>query len=324
MNTDRLTEAMTEIADDKIIRAHEPIVIRKKKSSAWIKNAGIAVAACLAVVLFLSVIKKPNGSVVYAGAFDQGELLQSGTNLKVTISDSITKLNQDTLVRLAIAIHEDYSAYPEIGFSWNKEGVSWDDYLSFCDYVVEDEMSFLEDNGAEDIERLGRTVIACTMHVRDIAKLDNDKNTYTVVMFTAENSDYKEGGSLDINLMGGEYKCVCLASISGFSSFYPPEEFIQSGRLTIKDGRATLEFTNSQDSDFYHILCNDCECVLVENTEFSNLLSLSDDSVIFNELKYSAHSTYELKGAGRAVKLYLTDGGKVYIDLGSWGIYLFY
>lgn len=323
MNTDRLTDAMNGIADDKLVKAHEPVTVKKQKSTVWIRVAAIAAAACLVVVFLIFTVGKTDGDIVYADEFDQRELLMWNAGSRVTVSDGIKKLSGNSLVRVAIAIHMDSSAYPENGFSWSRDDVTWDDYLKFCDYVMGCETEFLQGTGAEDIERLGRDVVACTMSVRDIAKLDKGKNTYTVVLFTARNSDYHEGGSRDINSHDGEYKCVMLVNISPFSSFYPPEQFVESGHLIIKDGKATLEFTNSYDSDFYHILYEDCECVPIENKQFDEMLDLLNSNVIFDELKYAARSTYELKNGTGTVRLCLTDSGRIFVDLGSWGIYLF-
>lgn len=308
--------------DGNLIEKAEKYTVTKKKT--WIKVAAVAAAACMAGVLLIFGLGRFNENIVYADEFDQSELMLSDVGVNVTISDGLKKLKSNTLVRVAIAVHENSLAYPEIGFSWSNSDVSWNDYLNFCDYVMSSEMEFLKENGAEDIERLGRSVLACTMRVGDISKLNEGKDSYTVVLFTARNSDYKEGESLDINSYDGEYRCSGLVNISLYSSFCPQEEFINSGQLIIKDGRVTLEFTNSFDADFYHVWCNDGEAVLVENMEFDDeSVPGFGSNVCFDELKYAAHSTYMLKDCNRNAKLYLTDGGKKYVDLGLWGLYLF-
>mgnify|MGYP003292705003 CR=1 FL=1 len=318
MKEEKLFEALADLSDFYILEAHE----ENKKKNTWLKWGILAACLCMLVILPVVHVFRDSGTVVYAEEFSKGDLLVFDENEKITISSSILELRKNRPVRLAICLRDYEEAYPDYGFSWEEE-TTWEDYLQFEAYVKEQEVVFLAEIGAYDISDTEYNTLICTMKKDDIEKMNQGKCSYTVVMYTADDGDIKQ---LSIEAFNGDYHCKELTAVPLISSFMPPDDYVKTGHLILKDGKASISFSCGLDPAFYNISYEYLDCVEASNEAMGDLLDmlLHGNHLSYAELRYAHRKSYELCDAsGTCIcKLYLTNEA-IYLDLGMQGIYRF-
>lgn len=324
MTEEKIFENMAEIDEKFIVEAHE--TKNKAPKNTWISWTAVAACLCVAIGIIFLVKYLDKPTIAYADTFDSGELMNYTHGMKVTMGESLLDISDNQLVRVAISLHECYDVYPEYGFSWSNDAITWDDFLDYESYIRKQEILFIKELGGSDFAETERNLIVCTIKKSALAKLSEGKCVYSVVMFTANDTDIK---IRPIESLEGEYKGLGCVAVPMISSYGCPVGYGRNADLKISNGRVLIDFQcpDGFPSNFYKIHREDLEAVKVDNSELSSWLdpfySFGANPEL-DELRYSTRETYDLTAPDGTVycHLYVTPTS-LYLDLGLWGIYKF-
>lgn len=326
MTDEKIFEAMADIDEKYISDAHDNK--NNKAKISWIKWTAVAACLCVAagIILLVKYLDKP--AVAYAETFNSGDLITYDRSSHVTMGQSLMDLSDNQLVRVAISLHEYYDAYPEYGFSWDNETATWDGFLAFEAYVRENEMSYVKEIGGTDFAETERNLIVCTIKKGDLEKLTDGKCFYTVVLFTANDTDIKVRS---IESLDGKYNGLGCVAIPIISSFGCPSGYGRNATITISNSLVCVDFPSPEgfpdESGFYRKHEENLEAVKVENSELSTFLDTLysfEGNPELDELRYSIRETYDLTRPDGTVfcHLYVTPTS-IYLDFGLRGLFKF-
>lgn len=209
-------EAITDIKDDYISDAAKYKTTGKMYR--WMKWTA-AIAACFVIILVYAFTKTNNDTtVIYASNFDKEQIFEYDNSAKLTVDKNISKLGDNKLIRVAVAIrnYQDeysylksdsdnltYKQLDEISEKNNNGEMSVEDYINYLwknnleldKKVRESEADFLKKIGAKDVVVQECDIIICTIRKKSIEKIKDGKCQYTVVMCTKNDEDV-----MDLNI----------------------------------------------------------------------------------------------------------------------------